>query len=73
MQELNEQRYQKQKDELQVLESIFGEEDIVHRQIENCWHQPSPLEIAIRLKPSEREAYASIELHVACPPGYPDE
>jgi len=36
MQELNEQRYQKQKDELQALESIFGE-DIIHSTIETCW------------------------------------
>uniref|UniRef100_A0A915E5E9 RWD domain-containing protein n=1 Tax=Ditylenchus dipsaci TaxID=166011 RepID=A0A915E5E9_9BILA len=69
---LSDERYQRQKDELQALESIFGE-DIVSAKIQNCWKQPCPLEITIRLKPPfVDEVFVSLELEVTCSSNYPE-
>ncbi|KAI1722983.1 protein kinase domain-containing protein [Ditylenchus destructor] len=70
---LTDERYQRQRDELQALESIFAN-DIVSSKIRNCWKQPCALEVTIRLKPPfVEQIYVSLDLEVICTDAYPDE
>ncbi|XP_071876601.1 eukaryotic translation initiation factor 2 alpha kinase Gcn2 isoform X2 [Bombus fervidus] len=67
----------RQKNEIEVLKSIFGDElrDLRHEKNRRKWQ---PLDIVITLMPQKgmsgpAKVYAQIDLHVMCSDKYPDE
>ncbi|XP_068966649.1 eIF-2-alpha kinase GCN2 isoform X3 [Bombus flavifrons] len=67
----------RQKNEIEVLKSIFGDElrDLHHEKNRRKWQ---PLDIVITLMPQKgmsgpAKVYAQIDLHVMCSDKYPDE
>uniref|UniRef100_A0A8C8RLK2 eIF-2-alpha kinase GCN2 n=1 Tax=Pelusios castaneus TaxID=367368 RepID=A0A8C8RLK2_9SAUR len=65
----------RQENELQVLESIYGQ-DFRDRRQEGPWKVKQPPEISLVLRPKgltgDNEVYARVDLWVKCPQTYPD-
>ncbi|KAL6105996.1 eif2ak4 [Pungitius sinensis] len=64
-----------QENELQALASIFGD-DFLDLRNKDPWKVKRPPEVHLCLRPnglnSGQECYVTVDLHVRCPPTYPD-
>ncbi|BFZ11743.1 hypothetical protein BsWGS_14782 [Bradybaena similaris] len=67
---------ERQDEELQVLESIFGR-DVIDLRRKAAWNVFQPLELKLTLKPQqsmgdEGNVYVQLDMVIKCPPKYPD-
>ncbi|XP_012935952.1 eIF-2-alpha kinase GCN2 isoform X1 [Aplysia californica] len=67
---------ERQDEEFQVLESIFGD-DLEDLRKKVAWKVARPLELILSLKPQqstggEGQVYAQVDMVIKCPPRYPD-
>ncbi|KAM8915910.1 eIF-2-alpha kinase GCN2 isoform 2-T2 [Spinachia spinachia] len=73
--EAPEEHSVRQENELQALASIFGE-DFLDLRNKDPWKVKRPPEVHLCLRPSGlnsgRECHVTVDLHVRCPPTYPD-